>query len=351
MTSERRRFRGVVAALALAVVLAACGSDGGSATTAASAVTTAATSAPSTSVAPTTTGGGTATTNDGAASVSTSPTTIVSTAPAASAPAEDLGRVVVLAEEALFADVLSLGVRPVASSASVVEAGFQGMDDFDTTGIEALPMTTLNLEQLAALRPDTIITLQFWADQIGEDVLRGAADRIVLVPDGLSIPDRVTYLGEQLGRQPQAAALVADLTAAEAAAAAKVPDDCVVSLVAIYPGPAPAVFVSGPWDIPSAVLATGCRLDPDATVVEPDRNGRVYLSMEQLGLLDAPRIVLLQSDTVEGEDAAVAEIEANPLWANLPAVQAHRVTVLDRLGYPGAAGQIRFYGEFADLMS
>ncbi|MFT3853151.1 MAG: ABC transporter substrate-binding protein [Ilumatobacteraceae bacterium] len=348
--SEISRFRGAVAALALAVVLAACGSDGGgSATTAASTVTAGATSAPATA-APTT-GETTATTIAGGTTAASTTTTAASTAPAASTLAEDLGRVVVLAEEPMLADVLSLGVRPVASSASVVEAGFQGMDDFDTAGIEVLPMTTLNLEQLAALRPDTIITLQFWADQISEDVLRGAADRIILVPDGLSIPDRVTYLGEQFGRQSQAAALVTDLEAAETAAAAKVPDDCVISLVAIYPGPAPAVFVAGPWDIPSAVLAAGCRLVPDASVVTPDRNGRVHLSTEQLGLLDAPRIVLLQSDTVEGEDASVAEIETNPLWANLPAVQADRVTVFDRLGYPGAAGQIRFYDEFAALMS
>jgi ABC-type Fe3+-hydroxamate transport system substrate-binding protein len=61
--------------------------------------------------------------------------------------------------------------------------------------------------------------------------------------------------------------------------------------------------------------------------------------------------VLLQSDTVEGESAAVDAIEASPLWAQLPAVQADQVVVFDRLGYPGATGQIRFLEDFTALFA
>ena len=86
-------------------------------------------------------------------------------------------------------------------------------------------------------------------------------------------------------------------------------------------------------------------------MAEPDGNGRVFLSLEQLGILDAPTIVLLQSPTVQGEQTAVDEITANPLWAQLPAVQNDRVVTFDRLGYAGAAGQIRFLGEFAALFA
>ena len=131
----------------------------------------------------------------------------------------------------------------------------------------------------------------------------------------------------------------ADLDAATSAAAATVPDDCAVSLAAIYPGPSPAAFVAGPWDIPTSILSTGCALDPDATVAAPDANGRVYQSMEQLGILDAPMLVLLQSDTVEGEQEAVDQLAADPLWAQLPAVQSGDVVEFDRLGYPGATGR------------
>lgn len=259
-------------------------------------------------------------------------------------------RVVVLSEEFMLADVLELGVRPIASTASVPEIGFQGLDDYDTEGIEVLPMTTLSLEHLASLQPDVLIALQFWVDQVGEDALDGMGE-VVIVPDGMSIPDRLTFLGDELGHPDEAAAVVADLEAATERAAAAVPDDCRVSLAAIYPGPAPAAFVAGPWDLPTAVLSTGCALDPDASTMAPDENGRVYLSTEQLTALDAPTLLLLQSTEVEGEEAAIEEIEATPLWAQLPAVQADRVLTFDRLGYPGASGQIRFLDALAEQLA
>jgi iron complex transport system substrate-binding protein len=269
-------------------------------------------------------------------------------APSGAAP--DDRRVVVLAEEFVLADVLELGVRPIASTASVAEVGFQGLDDYDTSGIEVLPMTTLSLEHLASLRPEVIVTLQFWVDQIGEDALGGMAELLV-IPDGLTVTERLTALGDLLDRPDEAASVVAEVEEATERARETVPDDCTVSLAAIYPGPNPAAFVAGPWDLPSAVLSTGCALDPDATVAAPDENGRVYLSMEQLGILDAPELILLQSETVAGEQDAVDEIASHPLWSELPAVRAGDVTVVDRLGYPGASGQIRFLEEFAALFA
>jgi iron complex transport system substrate-binding protein len=268
--------------------------------------------------------------------------------PPASEAAPGDRRVVVLAEEFVLADVLDLGVRPIASTAAVAEVGFQGLDGYDTSGIEVLPMTTLSLEHLASLRPEVIVTLQFWVDQVGEEALEGMGELLV-VPDGLSVPERLPALGDLLGRPDEAAAAVAELEQATERAREAVPDDCEVSLAAIYPGPSPAAFVAGPWDLPSAVLSTGCTLDPDPSVAAPDENGRVYLSMEQLDILDAPTLVLLQSETVEGEQAAMDEISANPLWSELPAVQDDQVVVFDRLGYPGAAGQMRFLEEFAAI--
>jgi iron complex transport system substrate-binding protein len=268
------------------------------------------------------------------------------TVPATSLAASTVGeRVVVLAEEFILADVLALGIKPVASTVAVVDAGFQGLDRDDTSGIEALPMTTLSLEHLASLQPDTIITLDFWVDQIGEDTLTSMGD-LIAIPDGLGIPDRLAFLGDQLDRADEAASLIADLDEATRLARQAVPDDCTVSLAAIYPGPAPAAFVAGPWDLPTTILSTGCALDPDADEATPDDNGRVYLSLEQLPMLDAPTLVLLQSDTVEGEQAALDAIEANPLWAHLPAVRSGDVVVFDRLGYPGLNGQIRFLQDF-----
>lgn len=265
---------------------------------------------------------------------------------AAERGAVDDRRVVVLAEEFVLADVLELGIRPVASTAAVPEVGFQGLDDYDTNGIEVLPMTTLSMEDLASLEPDVLITLQFWADEIGEDILRRMGELLV-IPDGLTVPERLSALGELLDRSDQAEAVIAELDAATEAARQVVPDDCTVSLGAVYPGPTPAAFVAGPWDLPTAVLSAGCALDPDASDAAPDQNGRVYLSMERLDLLDAPTLVLLQSETVEGEQQALEEISSHPLWSRLPAVRNDNVVVFDRLGYPGARGQIRFLEDFA----
>ena len=275
---------------------------------------------------------------------------------ASSASGDDAGadvddrRVVVLAEEFVLADVLDLGIHPIASTSAVPEVGFQGLDGYDTSDIEVLPMTTLSLEHLASLRPDVLITLQFWVDEIGEEALQGMGD-LVVVPDGLTVPERLTVLGDLLDRPDEAAAAVTELDAATERAREAVPDDCKVSLAAIYPGPSPAAFVAGPWDLPTSVLSTGCALDPDPSVAAPDENGRVYLSMEQLGMLDAPTLILLQSETVEGEQQALDEITADPLWSELPAVQDDNVITFDRLGYPGASGQIRFLDEFADLFA
>lgn len=263
----------------------------------------------------------------------------------------DLGEnVVVIGEEDLLADVLALGVRPIAATATTHEAGFQGLDEFDTSDIEVLPTTTLSLETLAALQPDTLIVLQFWVDQVDRSQLDGLADQLLVVPNGLSTEEQIVELGTMLGREARADDLVAELAAARQAAIEAAPDDCEVSVAAIYPGPSPAVFVSGPWVIPSALIDLGCTLVPSADGQDPDANGRVYLSLENLDLMAGPRLFLMQAPSVVGDSAALEEIERSDAWATLPAVQADAVTVLDRLGYPGAPGHIRLLEELPDLL-
>jgi ABC-type Fe3+-hydroxamate transport system substrate-binding protein len=58
----------------------------------------------------------------------------------------------------------------------------------------------------------------------------------------------------------------------------------------------------------------------------------------------------MQNESVEGEQDALTEIQASPLWATLPAVQTDDVVVVDRLGYPGAPGLIRFYEELPSIV-
>ena len=212
----------------VALCLAACGGSDDSAESPG-------TTAPAATAAPTPTAAATV------ATTAPEPEPADTSAPSTDAPAggeldpdaPDFGRVVALAEEFILADVLALGVTPIASTATVDTAGFQGIEGFDLTGIEVLPQTTLSLEYLASLDPDTIVTLQFWVDRVGEDVLRGIAD-LVIIPDGLYGAERITALGEMLGRPEHAAAVASDLATAEQNARDRVGDGCTVSLATIY---------------------------------------------------------------------------------------------------------------------
>lgn len=261
----------------------------------------------------------------------------------------DHGRVVAIGEEFLLADLLTLGVVPVASSATEPDHGFLGIDAAATDGIEVLPMVGLSIEQVAALAPDAVVTLQFVVDQIGADIAEGLGE-VIVVPDGLSTREQITVLGELLDRETEAQSALDDLDQARAEAAAAIGDDCVVSLGTIYPGPSVAAYVGAVWPLPRGVVDAGCTLDPGVGEADADQNGRAFLSLEQLELLDAPTMVLFQTAAVDGEEAAVAEIAENPVWRALPAVQADRVVVMDRLGYPGVSGQVRFLTDLADAL-
>lgn len=274
---------------------------------------------------------------DSSSASSTTSATHDTSGDAAVTPVDE--RIVVIGEEYLLADLLALGVVPIASTATVAEAGFQGLDDYEVADIKALPATERNIEMLASLEPDRIIILDFFAEEIGLDVLESMAE-VTVVPDGTGPAELVTMYGAMFGREARAAELVAEYEAAQAVAAEEFAGRP-VSVATIYAGPSVAAFVDGPWAVPAELLAAGATLVPDAAAAAPDRNGRAFLSMERLDLLSAPQMLLLTTPLVEGEQQAIAEVTATPMWAALPSVRADAVETLDRLGYPGIEGRIR----------
>jgi ABC-type Fe3+-hydroxamate transport system substrate-binding protein len=268
--------------------------------------------------------------------------------PSSNAPPID-ERIVVLGQEALLADLLALGITPVAATANVEEVGFLGLDAYDTSAIEVLPGLEINLERLALLEPDRLITTEFFAEEIGRDVLEQLAELTVL-PDGLSAEELIAEYGALFDRMDQAEAMIAELEAARATAATELAG-LVASVVAIYPGPSVAAFVEGPWSVPATLISAGVTLVPAPDEAEPDRNGRAFLSMEQLGLITGPQLILLQNEFVEGENDAIEQMNGDPLWQRVAAVAAGEVTVLDRLGYWGVDGEIRLIDDLIEALT
>jgi ABC-type Fe3+-hydroxamate transport system substrate-binding protein len=249
--------------------------------------------------------------------------------------------VLALGEEYLLADLLTLGIRPIASTANVVlDEGFAGLGEFDTEGIESLPSTEPNLERLAGYRADVVVVNTFVADYLGREVLEGLGGELVVVPDDHA--ERILALGATFDRRSEAEAALADLDEAIAAGAATLnAGGRAVSFATVYPGSTVAAWVDGPIDVPATLLAMGFTLRPGATDVEGEEGGRLYLSNEQLDVLDADTLVALQSDLVAGEPEALEAMADDPLWSALPAVASGKVVTIDRLGYPGIAGRRR----------
>jgi len=294
------------------------------------------------------------------ANVDTLPATIAdSTDPAVTeAPSEppasaDVGTVVALGEEFVLADLLAIGVVPVASTATVPSVGLQGLDAFDTSGIDLLPSTELNLELLASYQPDVIVATRFVIDQIGVETLGQLGD-VVAIDDDATATEQLEALAARFDRTEIAQPLVVDLNdarqrlAEEVAAAA---EPCTISVATIYPGPSVAVWVTADTDIPATLIDAGCEITPGPDAGDPDRNGRLFVSFEQLGLLDAPRLVLLQSSAVDGEAEAAEELGSQPLWQAVPAVAAGQVTTLDRLAYPGVVGQLQLVADLNEALT
>ena len=266
------------------------------------------------------------------------------------AAGRDLGTVLALGEEYLLADLLALGITPVASTTNVQTTdGFAGLDEFDTEGVEPLPTSEPNLEQLAGFGADVVVANEFVVDYLGRDVLEGLGGELIVVPDDER--ERMLALGEAFDRSGEAEAMLADLDEAVAAARTQLnAEGRSVSVATVYPGPTVAAWVDGPVDVPAMLLELGFTLTPGADDVDGEEGGRLYLSNEQLGVLDADTLVAMQSDLVLGEADALDQIADDPVWSQLPAVVADNVITVDRLGYPGTPGRRRLVDDLVEQL-
>ena len=249
-------------------------------------------------------------------------------------------RVLALGEEGLLIDLIDSGMRPVAASVNLPDR-VPLLSAEELAGIELFPSAgDISLETLSTYQPDFIIGTEFFIDQIGYRQLSQIAPTVAL--SGATPLTQYIETLTVFGRAEEALREVDALRAEiQRVAIARGTATQRVSLVTVYPGMNVALWFDGPSPIPLLVRALGLQIRPDPTTTTDlnIRNGRVFISLEQLSMADGDMIFLLQTADVEGEASAVAEMMDHPLWQQLPAVQAQRVVELDRIGFPGLRGQ------------
>lgn len=313
-------------AVALCVVVAACAGadDGGGAGD----------STDSVAVAPPPDGDGTPDTASPTTSPDEPPTTSTPTpstpttgsgAPSIEGPggAERDPERIVVGNQLLLDPALALGLPVVGVAAPSDRSGIPPYLADLAGGVEPIGATPEpNYEQLLALSPDLIIVPEEAADTGVLDRLQAIA-RTETTPGNTATPwpEVLRELAALTGRSAEAETWIAEWERRVTDFRSSVGDaiDLEVSLV--------RCFRDSCRYLPGATSFAGYVLDqlgvarPEIQRADPEGRPFVEVSLEQVDLLDGDVIVLFGSDGDEAIDA----LEANPLWAQLRAVQDGRV--------------------------
>lgn len=203
--------------------------------------------------------------------------------------------------------------------------------DLSKTEVIGTAWAEFNVEKLASLRPDLIVTMY----DSGDGSLYGFADdqqisqikaiapivAIDIVQPLVQQFDRFQQLGESVGADLGSAALLDAREAFNTATAA------LKSAAAVTPGLKVLAVGAGDTGYVVAQITTNADLsyyrDLGLGLIEPDGEGIFYwedLSWEELGKYQADVIL------IDSRKPGIREIfESQPLWAQLPAVQADQV--------------------------
>jgi iron complex transport system substrate-binding protein len=255
----------------------------------------------------------------------------------------DPQRVVALSEEFLLADLLALGVTPIASTSNDPGA-FLGLDPADTEGIENIASVDFNLEQLAALRPDLLLAYPDYIELVGYDLLAAIAPTVAIGTVDSDWREQLELTAAVFGAEDLAAERIAAIDATLDEARGTL-DGTVMSVASVSPGPFIRAYTDERTALTEIMADLGVVFTPDGG--NTDDNGRIEVSLEQLGILDGDLLVLLQSSLIDGVDTALSDVEESPLWATLPAVRNGAVIELDQLAYFGADGVAAFASDLA----
>lgn len=320
-----RSRRTVIGAVALCALLAACAGDDDVGSAGDSTELVAEAPSPDGDETPDT---APPTTSPDASTTTTKPTTTPATgsiAPSTDGPdaaERGPGRIVV-GNHLLLDPALALGLPVVGVAAPSDRAGIPPYLADLASSVEPVVATPEpNYEQLLALSPDLIIVPEEAADIGVLDRLEAIA-RTETTPGNTATPwpEVLRELAALTGRLAEAETLIAEWEVRATDFRTSVGDalDLEVSLV--------RCFRDSCRYLPGATSFAGFVLDqlgvarPEIQRADPEGRPFVEVSLEQIDLLDGDVIVLFGSDG----DEAIGTLEANPLWAQLRAVQDGRV--------------------------
>jgi iron complex transport system substrate-binding protein len=220
------------------------------------------------------------------------------------------------------------------------EALYPMVDDVEPISVES----GINVEQIAALEPDMIVGIGPGLVEEVYDQLSEIAPTVpVDLPPGSSVREYMRKVAETVGKTELLEERLAALDAKLASLREELPEIGTVSIVSVFD--ASEVFVyNEPYELAQFVSALGGEVVPKFSELgaEPgedgDLNPRVPISLERLPEVDGETLFLSQVTANEEEAGSLEQVQGNPLWQRLPAVENGRVETFNRITIGGIGG-------------
>lgn len=250
-------------------------------------------------------------------------------------------RVVALGEEGLLLDLIELGITPVFSIVNEPDSVPLLSEEERGSVVLVRSADGVSLEMILALEPDLILGNRFFIERGGYRRLAAIAPTVAIAA-GTPL-EAFAQTAAVLGLREEAQVRTDEFRErVEATAGELNVDGTPVSVASVYPGRNIALWFGGPQPGPELLTTLGARIvpDPQRTDGLRVRNGRAFISEERLDLVQGDYLVLLQSESVAGEEQSLSELQDDPVWQTIPAVRNGNVHVVDRIGYPGFRGQV-----------
>ena len=223
--------------------------------------------------------------------------------------------------------MMALGIQPIGAPAVIID-NLLHLPPVEGAIADIGNASSPNLEKIATLKPDLILTSKLFTGSDTYPLLSQIAPTVVLDANGHTEWQKLTRLcAETLGKETEASQLKADYEAKLQTIRSQLdPSQIQVSVASFYPT---QITTYGKESFIGTVLdAAGLSRPPN------QREGRnAQISIELLNEIDGDVLFVMkpQSQTELAGDvrAALEKIKTNPIWNRLKAVQNNQVYDVD----------------------